>query len=140
MIKINDSIKINDKKIIFKALRSSGAGGQHVNKVSTGIMLEYDLKKYKYPSWFIETIMGNIPSHQFTGNNIIKIKSTKHKSQYRNRIDALNKLINIFKKSSVQPKKRRLNPIPKNSKEHRIKLKKQNSEKKILRRSPNLND
>jgi len=40
----------------------------------------------------------------------------------------------------LQSKKRRLNPIPKNSKEHRIKLKKQKSEKKILRRSPNLND
>ncbi len=140
MIKINDSIKINDTKIIFKAFRSGGAGGQHVNKVSTGIILEYDLKKYKYPSWFIKNIMTNIPSHQFTNKNIIKIKATKHKSQYRNRIDALNKLINIFKKSSLQSKKRRLNPIPKNSKEHRIKLKKQKSEKKILRRSPNLND
>ncbi len=53
MILITDSITINDDQIDFKAVRSSGPGGQHVNKVSTAILLKYDVLTQNYPSWFL---------------------------------------------------------------------------------------
>ena len=67
MIHITDSITINDDQIDFKAVRSSGPGGQHVNKVSTAILLKYDVLIQNYPPWFLTQLKLNAGS-QFSKN------------------------------------------------------------------------
>ena len=62
MIKINETIFIFDNEIKFKAVKSSGPGGQHINKVSTGIILKYDISNIDYPKWFIANLKTNIIS------------------------------------------------------------------------------
>ena len=139
MIHITDSITINDDQIDFKAVRSSGPGGQHVNKVSTAILLKYDVMTQNYPSWFLTQLKLNVGS-QFSKNGIIILKAQSYRSQARNKDDALTRLIQLFKKSAIQPKKRMKTIPPKSVNQNRLTLKKLQSKKKILRKPPKLDE
>ena len=139
MIHITDSININDDQIDFKAVRSSGPGGQHVNKVSTAILLKYDVLTQNYPSWFLTQLKLNAGS-QFSKNGIIILKAQSYRSQARNKDDALTRLIQLFKKSAIQPIKRMKTIPPKSVNQNRLTLKKLQSKKKILRKPPKLDE
>ena len=139
MIHITDTITINDDKIDFKAVRSSGPGGQHVNKVSTAILLKYDVLTQNYPSWFLTQLKLNAGS-QFSKNGIIILKAQSYRSQARNKDDALTRLIQLFKKSAIQPIKRMKTIPPKSVNQNRLNLKKLQSKKKKLRKPPKLDE
>ena len=139
MIHITDSITINDNQIDFKAVRSSGPGGQHVNKVSTAILLKYDVLIQNYPPWFLTQLKLNAGS-QFSKNGIIILKAQSYRSQARNKHDALTRLIQLFKKSAIQPKKRMKTIPPKSVNQNRLTLKKLQSKKKNLRKPPKLDE
>ena len=139
MIHITDSITINDDQIDFKAVRSSGPGGQHVNKVSTAILLKYDVLTQNYPSWFLTQLKLNAGS-QLSKNGVIILKAQSYRSQARNKDDALTRLIQLFKKSAIQPKKRMKTIPPKSVNQNRLTLKKLQSKKKILRKPPKLDE
>ena len=136
---ITDTITINDDQINFKAVRSSGPGGQHVNKVSTAILLKYDVLTQNYPSWFLTQLKLNAGS-QFSKNGVIILKAQSYRSQARNKDDALTRLIQLFKKSAIQPKKRMKTIPPKSVNQNRLTLKKLQSKKKILRKPPKLDE
>ena len=140
MIKIGREISIYNEKIKYKAVKSSGPGGQHVNKVSTAIILKYNIYLFKYPDWFIKNLKSNISSSQLSKTGELLIKSKKYKSQHKNKRDALNKLIYIFKKSYQRRKLRLFTDTPKKSKEKRLKNKLIQSTKKKLRKNPNFDD
>ena len=100
MIEIDKDIILFDEKIVFNAIRSSGPGGQHVNKVSTAIILKYDLKIHNYPEWFLKSIKINANNSQLSNKNIITIKSNRFRSQLKNKRDATSRLISLLKRSS----------------------------------------
>ena len=136
MIKINETIFIHDNEIKFRAVKSSGPGGQHINKVSTGIILKYDISNIDYPKWFIANLKTNIKSKKLFRGGIFTIEATNFRSQNRNRKDAIERLKLIFKKSSRKLKKRRKTYPSLQSIERRLKNKKKLSQKKSLRKSP----
>ena len=140
MINIADGIKLFDKKIEYQAIRSNGPGGQHVNKVSTAIILKYNLNVHNYPEWFLNSIKINAKNAQLSSKNIITIKSNKFRSQLKNKRDATNRLISLLKISSKRKKVRRRTTPTKRSIEIRLLRKKINSQKKILRKKPDIND
>ncbi len=138
---INEKISIFDDKIRFKAIRSTGPGGQHVNKVSTAIVLKYDISDHNYPEWFLKNLKRNVSSQQLSNNEkIIIIKSQRFRSQLRNKEEAVRRLIKIFKKSSIKNKTRRMTFPTRISKEKRLSNKKKQSKKKNLRKTPNIDD
>jgi|TARA_B100000809_G_scaffold57953_1_gene54194 ribosome-associated protein len=139
MIHITDSITIFENQIDFKAIRSSGPGGQHVNKVSTAISLKYDVLTQNYPSWFLTQLKLNAGS-QFSKNGIIILKAQSYRSQVRNKDDALTRLIHLFKQSAIRPRKRMKTIPPKSVNQNRLTLKKLQSKKKILRKPPKLDE
>ena len=139
MIHITDSITINDDQIDLKAVRSSGPGGQHVNKVSTAILLKYDVLTQNYPSWFLTQLKLNAGS-QFSKNGVIILKAQSYRSQARNKDDALTRLIQLFKQSAIRPIKRMKTNPPKSVNQNRLTLKKLQSKKKILRKPPKLDE
>lgn len=139
MIHITDFITINDDQIDFKAVRSSGPGGQHVNKVSTAILLKYDILTQNYPSWFLTQLKLNAGS-QLSKNGIIILKAQSYRSQTRNKYDALTRLIHLFKISAIRPIKRMKTIPPKSVNQNRLTLKKLQSKKKILRKPPKLDE
>ena len=140
MIEIDRGIKIFDKKIEYQAIRSNGPGGQHVNKVSTAIILKYNLNIHNYPKWFLKSIKVNANNAQLSSKNIITIKSNRFRSQLKNKRDATNRLISLLKISSKRKKVRKRTIPTKRSIEIRLLRKKINSQKKILRIKPDIND
>ena len=140
MIEIEKDIILFDEKIKFQAIRSSGPGGQHVNKVSTAIILKYDLKIHNYPEWFLSSIRINANNSQLSSKNIITIKSNKFRSQLKNKKDATGKLIALLKRSSKRKKIRKKTLSTKKSIETRLLRKKINSKKKNLRKKPDIDD
>ena len=140
MIEIDKGIKLFDKKIKFQAIRSNGPGGQNVNKVSTAIILKYNLNVHNYPEWFLKSIKINANNAQLSSKNIITIKSNKFRSQLKNKRDATNRLISLFKISSKKKKSRKKTLPTKKSIETRLLMKKINSKKKILRKKPDIED
>ena len=140
MIDIADGIKLFDKKIEYQAIRSNGPGGQHVNKVSTAIILKYNLNVHNYPEWFLKSIKINANNAQLSNKNIITIKSNRFRSQLKNKRDATNRLILLLKRSSKKRKSRKKTLPTKKSIETRLLRKKKNSKKKILRKKPDFDD
>ena len=140
MIEIDKGIKLFDKKIEYQAIRSNGPGGQHVNKVSTAIILKYNLNVHDYPEWFLKSIKMNAKNAQLSSKNIITIKSNRFRSQLKNKRDATNRLISLLKVSSKRKKVRKRTIPTKRSIEIRLLRKKINSQKKILRKKPDIND
>ena len=140
MINIDNGIKLFDKKIKFQAIRSNGPGGQHVNKVSTAIILKYNLNVHNYPEWFLKSIKINANNAQLSNKNIITIKSNRFRSQLKNKRDATNRLISLLKRSSKRKKCRKKTLPTKKSIETRLLRKKINSKKKILRKKPDFDD
>ena len=140
MIDIANGIKLFDKKIEYQAIRSNGPGGQNVNKVSTAIILKYNLNVHNYPEWFLKSIKINVNNAQLSNENIITIKSNRFRSQLKNKRDATNRLISLLKLSSKKQKGRKKTLPTKRSIETRLLRKKINSKKKILRKKPDIDD
>ena len=133
MIQVSDIIAIFEDKIIYKAVRSSGPGGQHVNKVSTAIVLQYDITFHSYPEWFLTNLKKN-GGNQISKNGVLNIKAKSHRSQSRNKDDALNRMIQLFKQSAQNPIQRKKTRTPKRANENRLLNKKKQSQKKQLRK------
>ena len=136
MIKIDNTISIFDEKLKFKAIKSSGPGGQHVNKVSTGIILQYNIFNQSYPEWFLDNLKNKINSKKLSKNGIITIKATNYRSQSRNKKDAIDRLIILFKDCSNKKKIRKKTRPPAYLNEKRINDKRKISKKKSLRKPP----
>ena len=139
MINVDKNIKIFTDEIVYKAIRSSGPGGQHVNKASTGIHLQYDIMIHDYPEWFIkrlEHISGSLISAQ----GLLTIKAISYRSQYKNRQDALKRMKGLFKKAVTKPKRRIKTKTPFKAHRERLQTKAKRSQKKKLRRPPSRED
>tara|TARA_B100000989_G_C19471562_1_gene440933 strand:- start:173 stop:592 length:420 start_codon:yes stop_codon:yes gene_type:complete len=139
MIYICNNIYIDESIIKFKGIRSSKPGGQNVNKVSSGVHLQYDLNGYKYPDWFINNI-NQIGKKNISAKGILNIKSISYRTQHKNKKEAIRRMVEIFQKSVKKEKKRVKTKTPFKAHQKRILDKKKRSQKKILRKSPQLND
>ena len=135
MIQVSDTISIFEDKIIYKAIRSSGPGGQHVNKVSTAVVLQYDITCHSYLEWFLSNLKKN-GGNQISKNGVLNIKAKSHRSQSRNKKDALIRMVQLFQQSAQKPIQRKKTRPPKRVNETRLLNKKKQSQKKQLRKSP----
>ena len=134
MIKISNNIYINKKDIKETFIRSSGPGGQHVNKVSTAVQLRFNIIKSLNISNNMLKRLKNLAGSKLKENGDLIIESSKHKSQSLNRQDALDKLVNLLKKASKIPKHRKPTYPSKSSIKKRLKNKRIHSLKKKDRR------
>ena len=139
MIYISKNIYIDESAIKFKGIRSSKPGGQNVNKVSSGIHLQYDLNSHKYPDWFMNNI-NQFGKKNISTENILNIKSISYRTQHKNKKDAIKRMVELFQKSVRREKKRIKTKTPFKAHHKRILDKKKRSQKKILRKPPQVND
>ena len=94
MIKINNTLSINDKEVNYRMIKSSGPGGQNINKNSTAVILEIDIHSSKSIPINVKKLLLNSPHSFLTKTGKIIIKANNHRSQNRNKNDAISRLVN----------------------------------------------
>jgi ribosome-associated protein len=134
MLLISSSVSIPDQEIEIHAIRSQGAGGQHVNKVSTAIHLQFDIRASSLPPFYKEELL-KLRDHRLSADGVITIKAQQHRTQERNREDALERLRLLIQSVAIPRKKRRPTKPTKGSQNRRIEGKKRQGRVKALRRT-----
>ena len=136
-LKINENISIRSKEINYKSIKSTGPGGQSINKSCTAISLHFDISNSDSISNNIKAILLRTPNKYLTKSGKIIIKVNTYKSQNKNKSEAIVRLITYFK-NALTHKKNRIKTSPKKSSiEKRLDDKRKNSFKKRLRKKPN---
>lgn len=110
MLEITDTIHIQDDEIIISAVRSQGAGGQNVNKLSTAIHLRFDIHRSSLPESYKSRLL-NSNDKRINKDGVIVIKAQQFRTQEKNRIDAIERLKSMII-SMNKPQKRRIATKP----------------------------
>ncbi len=125
-------------ELSFKAVRSSGAGGQNVNKVSSKVVLTFDLKNSKALTEEEKLLLESKLSSRLTTDLVLILNCDEDRSQLKNKEIVTKRFLEIIKNGLIIPKERKATKIPKSVIRKRIKDKKNISEVKKNRRKPNL--
>ena len=135
MLHITRSITINENEITFSFIRSSGPGGQNVNKVATAAQLRFDVKNSLSLPEAVKKRLIRLGGSRITDDGVLNITAQRFRTQERNRIDGLERLTTLIRKAATPPKPRRKTRPPKKSIEKRIQNKKNRSRIKKLRQT-----
>ena len=127
-------ITVSESEIKFAAIRASGPGGQHVNKVSTAVQLFFDVVNSSLPEELKKKLL-NYPDKRIAKDGTITLKAQRYRSQERNKQESIKRLEELLTKVAIHRKKRIATKPTTTAKEKRLKEKKQVGEKK-KRRSP----
>lgn len=132
MLYISPHVAIPDSEIDIHAMRSQGAGGQNVNKVSSAIHLQFDIAASSLPPFYKEELL-KLKDNRISEEGVITIKAQQYRSQEQNREDALARLRELIQRVATPRKKRKATKPTKGSQNRRIERKKKQGRLKALR-------
>ncbi len=127
MIEITPSFFIDENELQFAFVRSSGPGGQNVNKVATAAQLRFDLDQSTLPGEVKERLR-HLAANKITTEGELLIEAKRFRTQEQNREDALNRLVELLQRAFEKPKPRRKTRPTAASQQRRLKQKKQRGE------------
>jgi ribosome-associated protein len=136
LIPITRRLAINTDDLTETFVRSSGPGGQHVNKVATAVQLRFDTTSPRSLTPEVRARLAVIAAHHISHDGVLVINAQRHRSQNRNRQDAFQRLQALVMKAVRPPKARRPTRPTKASIERRLHAKKLHSRTKQLRSQP----
>lgn len=134
MITITRSLSLDEKEVQFFFVRASGPGGQNVNKVATAVQLRFDVGNSPSLPGDVRTRLIRIAGRRITQDGILIIEARQHRTQERNREDAVARLVALIQRAVERPKPRKKTKPSRAAKERRIESKKQRGKIKQARR------
>ncbi len=133
MIRVTPHISIDEREIDETFVRASGPGGQNVNKLSTAVQLRFDVRHSPSLPSDVKTRLERLAGSRLTRDGVLVIIAQRHRTQLRNRDDALERLIELIRDAAIAPIKRRPTRPTAGSRKRRIEAKKRRSGIKHLR-------
>ncbi|WP_316930142.1 alternative ribosome rescue aminoacyl-tRNA hydrolase ArfB [Neotamlana sedimentorum] len=133
---INEDTLIQE--LTFKAIRSSGSGGQHVNKVSSKIELAFNLRESQALTELQKLRIEEKLKNRLTNDGVLILQCGETRSQHKNKAIITQRFLELIKASLVVRKKRIKTKVPKSVIKKRLNNKKRNAEKKANRKKPDV--
>lgn len=140
MPRVTDSIEINDSELHEAFVRSSGPGGQNVNKVATAVQLRFNARECRALPNDVAIRLMRIAGSKLTKDGVIVIIAQQHRSLERNRADARDRLFGMIRQAAIRPTVRKATKPTKASKTRRLEGKKRRSDVKAKRGSGRYDD
>jgi len=130
---LSNDLMIDATEFEFSFVRSSGPGGQNVNKVASAVELRWDLRNSIYLPAGVRIRLETLAGSRVTDDGVVIIQAPRHRTQERNRADAVERLIALVEQALYPPKPRKKTKPTKGSKRRRLEGKKRQGDKKKLR-------
>ena len=133
MIEITPALRLDEKELAFDCVRSSGPGGQNVNKVSTAVQLRFDAANSPSLPPDVKERLIKLAGNRMTADGILMIEAKRYRSQDKNRLDAVQRLVTLIQRSVEPPKKRKATRPSLTARAARVGAKKKRGELKRTR-------
>ena len=133
MPRINDNVSIDDVELRFEFARSSGPGGQNVNKVETKVRLLFDLRKSRSLNSQQRARIEERLATRITKDGILHVSSQRHRSREANRRATVERFVDLLAEALEEGEPRIRTKVPKGQREKRLESKRRQSQKKALR-------
>ena len=136
MIAVTHAISLDENELEFSFVRSSGPGGQNVNKVATAVQLRFDVARSPSLPDDVRARLIARAGNKLTRDGVLLITARRFRTQERNRADAIERLVAMIQSAATPPKRRRKTKPTRASKQVRVEQKRRRSTTKRLRGKP----
>jgi len=133
MIQVTSSVSLDEAEFQVDFIRSSGPGGQNVNKVSTAVQIRWNIRTSNCISPEVKERLAKLAGNRITGDGILLIEAKRYRTQEQNKLDAIQRIVTLVQKALELPKVRKATRPTISAKAARVADKKKRGEVKRIR-------